>query len=61
VRPQAYGSPAGYFDAYTDHSLNVLRMNNYALPEGERVELDGDLVNNTYDTEREAKRVLTSR
>ncbi|MGI5190265.1 isopenicillin N synthase family dioxygenase [Promicromonospora sp. CA-289599] len=40
----ALGLPAGYFDAYTDHSLDVLRMNNYALPEGERVELDGDLI-----------------
>ncbi|MBL0887157.1 isopenicillin N synthase family dioxygenase [Myceligenerans indicum] len=40
----ALGLPAGHFDAYTDHSLDVLRMNNYALPEGERVELDGDLI-----------------
>ena len=40
----ALALPEGYFDAYTDHSLNVLRMNNYALPEGERVELDGDLI-----------------
>lgn len=40
----ALGLPAGYFDTYTDHSLDVLRMNNYALPEGERVELDGDLI-----------------
>lgn len=35
--------PAGYFDAYTDHSLDVLRMNNYALPPG-TVELDGELI-----------------
>lgn len=28
----ALGLPAGYFDAFTDHSLDVLRMNNYALP-----------------------------
>lgn len=34
--------PADFFDGYTDHSLDVLRMNNYALPPGE-VELDGDL------------------
>lgn len=34
--------PAGFFDASTDHSLDVLRMNNYALPPGE-VTLDGDL------------------
>lgn len=44
VFADALGLPAGYFDAYTDHSLDVLRMNNYALPEGERVELDGDLI-----------------
>lgn len=36
--------PAGTFAALTDHSLNVLRMNNYALPDGARVELDGDLI-----------------
>ncbi|NYJ29664.1 isopenicillin N synthase family dioxygenase [Galbitalea soli] len=40
----ALGLPSDYFAAYTDHSLNVLRMNNYALPEGERVTLDGDLI-----------------
>ncbi|MET3806209.1 isopenicillin N synthase-like dioxygenase [Nakamurella sp. UYEF19] len=34
--------PAGYFGGYTDHSLDVLRMNNYALPPGE-IDLDGDL------------------
>lgn len=34
--------PADFFDAYTDHSLDVLRMNNYALPPGE-IEVDGDL------------------
>ncbi|MEJ3748813.1 2-oxoglutarate and iron-dependent oxygenase domain-containing protein [Actinomycetes bacterium KLBMP 9797] len=28
----ALGLPAGFFDAFTDHSLDVLRMNNYALP-----------------------------
>lgn len=44
VFADALGLPAGYFDPYTDHSLDVLRMNNYALPEGERVELDGDLI-----------------
>ncbi|GAB3260682.1 isopenicillin N synthase family dioxygenase [Kineosporia babensis] len=32
----------GYFDAITDHSINVLRMNNYALPPGE-IELGADL------------------
>jgi isopenicillin N synthase-like dioxygenase len=44
VFADALGLPAGYFERYTDHSLNVLRMNNYALPEGERIELDGDLI-----------------
>ncbi|MFD1712910.1 isopenicillin N synthase family dioxygenase [Amnibacterium flavum] len=39
----ALGLPAGFFDSYTDHSLDVLRMNNYALPEGTDVKLDGDL------------------
>ncbi|MEE3852060.1 2-oxoglutarate and iron-dependent oxygenase domain-containing protein [Gordonia sp. LSe1-13] len=34
--------PADYFDALTGHSIDVLRMNNYALPEG-TVTLDGDL------------------
>ncbi|AQA02739.1 2OG-Fe(II) oxygenase [Mycobacterium sp. MS1601] len=32
----------GYFEKITDHSVDVLRMNNYALPEG-TVTLDGDL------------------
>ena len=35
--------PDGFFDAYTSYSLDVLRMNNYALPEGTDVTLDGDL------------------
>jgi isopenicillin N synthase-like dioxygenase len=35
--------PEGFFDAYTSHSLDVLRMNNYALPPGTDVTLDGDL------------------
>jgi isopenicillin N synthase-like dioxygenase len=38
----ALGLPPGFFERYTDHSLDVLRMNNYALPPGE-LELDGDL------------------
>ncbi|WP_121255052.1 isopenicillin N synthase family dioxygenase [Nocardioides ferulae] len=38
----ALGLPAGFFARYTDHSLDVLRMNNYALEPGE-IELDGDL------------------
>lgn len=32
----------GHFEAFTGHSLDVVRMNHYALPPGE-VELDGDL------------------
>ena len=44
VFADALSLPAGHFERYTDHSLNVLRMNNYALPDGERVELDGDLI-----------------
>ncbi|CAN5403815.1 2-oxoglutarate and iron-dependent oxygenase domain-containing protein [soil metagenome] len=35
--------PADFFDTIADHSIDVLRMNNYALPDGTRVELDGDL------------------
>ena len=32
-----------YFEALTDHSIDVLRMNNYALPPGTEISLDGDL------------------
>ena len=35
--------PPGYFGQFTDHSLDVLRMNNYALPPGD-IELDADLI-----------------
>jgi isopenicillin N synthase-like dioxygenase len=38
----ALGLPEGFFERFTDHSLDVLRMNNYALPPGD-VTLDGDL------------------
>lgn len=38
----ALGLEQGYFERITDHSVDVLRMNNYALPEG-TVTLDGDL------------------
>lgn len=34
--------PAGFFEPYTDHSVDVLRMNNYALEPG-AVRLDGEL------------------
>ncbi len=39
---QALGLDEGYFDRVTDHSIDVLRMNNYALPAGP-VSLDGEL------------------
>jgi isopenicillin N synthase-like dioxygenase len=42
VFADALGLPAGFFAPYTDHSLDVLRMNNYALEPG-ALELDGDL------------------
>lgn len=38
----ALGLPEGFYAAKTGHSLDVLRMNNYALPPG-RIRLDGDL------------------
>ncbi|MGW6058271.1 isopenicillin N synthase family dioxygenase [Streptomyces sp. NPDC055189] len=37
----ALGEPPGFFEPLTDHSIDVLRMNNYALPEGS-VSPDGD-------------------
>lgn len=42
VFADALALPAGFFDAFTDHSVDVLRMNNYALEPG-AVELDGEL------------------
>lgn len=39
----ALGLPKGFYDEYASHSLDVLRMNNYALPPG-RIRLDGDLI-----------------
>ncbi|AZG46158.1 isopenicillin N synthase family dioxygenase [Gordonia insulae] len=38
----ALGLEPGYFDAMVDHSIDVLKMNNYTLPEGE-IELTGEL------------------
>lgn len=38
----ALALPPGYFDTMIDHSIEVLKMNNYALPEGD-VEITGDL------------------
>jgi isopenicillin N synthase-like dioxygenase len=46
----ALGLPAGFFDHLTDHSVDVLRMNNYALPDGS-VTLDGDLVGMSEHTD----------
>ncbi|GAA1465032.1 isopenicillin N synthase family dioxygenase [Microbacterium thalassium] len=40
----ALGLPADFFPSRTDHSIDVLRMNNYALPPGTDVRLDGDLI-----------------
>ena len=36
----ALGLPEDYFATYTDHSIDVLRMVNYALPEGTQLEPD---------------------
>ncbi|MET0699119.1 MAG: 2-oxoglutarate and iron-dependent oxygenase domain-containing protein [Mycobacterium sp.] len=38
----ALGLPSTFFAPYTGHSIEVLRMNNYALPPGE-IDLDADL------------------
>ncbi len=46
----ALGLPVGFFERFTDHSLDVLRMNNYALPPGE-VTLDGDLTGMSEHTD----------
>ena len=42
VFADALDLPADFFDRMTGHSLDVLRMNNYALPPG-TVDLDGEL------------------
>jgi isopenicillin N synthase-like dioxygenase len=39
----ALGAEREHFEAITDHSIDVLRMNNYALPPGTDISLDGDL------------------
>ncbi|CAN5309224.1 2-oxoglutarate and iron-dependent oxygenase domain-containing protein [soil metagenome] len=46
----ALGLPERFFDAFTDHSIDVLRMNNYALPPG-TVDLDGDLIGMSEHTD----------
>jgi isopenicillin N synthase-like dioxygenase len=38
----ALGMPVDFFTGYTDHSIDVLRMNNYALEPGD-ITLDGEL------------------
>ncbi|MET2012509.1 2-oxoglutarate and iron-dependent oxygenase domain-containing protein [Microbacterium chocolatum] len=40
----ALGLVPDFFAAHTGHSLDVMRMNNYALPAGTDVTLDGDLI-----------------
>ncbi len=42
--------PAGFYERYTDHSIDVLRMNNYALPPG-TVDLDGELIGMSEHTD----------
>ncbi len=46
----ALNLPEGFFDDFTDHSIDVLRMNNYALPPG-TVDLDGDLIGMSEHTD----------
>ena len=46
----ALGLPATFFDEFTDHSIDVMRMNNYALPPG-TVDLDGDLIGMSEHTD----------
>lgn len=40
-----------YFAAITDHSIDVLRMNNYALPPGTDISLDGNLTGMSEHTD----------
>lgn len=40
-----------FFDAVTDHSIDVLRMNNYALPPGTDISLDGNLTGMSEHTD----------
>ncbi|NQX17333.1 isopenicillin N synthase family oxygenase [Rathayibacter sp. VKM Ac-2857] len=42
VFADALGIDRAFFDAFTDHSIDVLRMNNYALPPGD-IELGAEL------------------
>ncbi len=47
----ALGAERDYFNAITDHSIDVLRMNNYALPPGHDISLDGDLIGMSEHTD----------
>ena len=40
----ALGLDDDFFPEHTDHSLDLMRMNNYALPEGTDITLDGELM-----------------
>jgi len=46
----ALGLDPDFFRNYTDHSVDVMRMNNYALPPG-TVDLDGDLIGMSEHTD----------
>ena len=46
----ALGLETGFFDTFTDHSIDVLRMNNYSLPPG-TVDLDGDPIGMSEHTD----------
>ncbi|MFE0132664.1 isopenicillin N synthase family dioxygenase [Streptomyces sp. NPDC059037] len=46
----ALGERPDFFEPLTDHSIDVLRMNNYALPEGTAA-LDGDLIGMSEHTD----------
>jgi isopenicillin N synthase-like dioxygenase len=40
----ALGLPGGFFEGIAGHPIEVLRMNNYALPDGVMVDVDEDLI-----------------
>jgi isopenicillin N synthase-like dioxygenase len=46
----ALGLETGFFDTFTDHSIDVLRMKNYSLPPG-TVDLDGDPIGMSEHTD----------
>jgi OHCU decarboxylase len=46
----ALAQPPGFFASITDHSIDVLRINNYALPDG-TVAPDGDLIGMSEHTD----------